>query len=132
MTRYYCAAERCNSDDKKLKKYAYMQNVKFFPFPTKLKAPRQRKIWVDLLRRKNYDPPKHHRVCSLHFVDGCPTETNPFPTLFAYNNFKNANKPRMTNSIEKRSKSATDLCECTPMNTTCPEPVMPLVSLPLF
>ena len=42
--------------------------------------------WCLLINRKNKDgslwyPGTYHRICSIHFVDGKPTETNPKPTL---------------------------------------------------
>lgn len=89
---YFCVAEGCNSDERKRGRYGYMANVRFHPFPTKKKASSHRKRWLELLRRKNYEPKRNHRVCSLHFVDEKPTEKHPFPELFAYNNFKDSQK----------------------------------------
>ncbi|XP_050040973.1 uncharacterized protein [Dermacentor andersoni] len=40
-----------------------------------------RKCWIENLQRKNFDPRTSSRVCSIHFVDGRPTEDNPYPTL---------------------------------------------------
>ncbi|XP_061190781.1 uncharacterized protein LOC133198829 [Saccostrea echinata] len=134
-TRYYCAAEGCHADTRKMGRYGYMAEVKFFPFPTQKKDPKCRRAWLSLLRRKDYDPPMHHRVkwnnslslyyfalfakysclstkniiffnvwvCSRHFVDGSPTPENPYPTLFAYNNFKEPLQDRSSTSITKRS-----------------------------
>ena len=102
--RYYCAAAGCFSDTKKIGKYGYMSEVTFHPFPTKKKAPKLRKRWLELLRRENYDPPSHHRVCSRHFMDGMPTEANPYPTLFEYNNYKISKNPRATSVLDKRAK----------------------------
>ena len=102
-SRWYCAAEGCHADTLKRGKYGYMANVTFFPFPTKKKDPRTRKKWLELLRREDYDPPRHHRLCSQHFVDGEPTKANPFPTLFRYNNFKEGVAVRSTNAMEKRA-----------------------------
>ncbi|XP_062568176.1 uncharacterized protein LOC134230395 isoform X1 [Saccostrea cucullata] len=45
----------------------------------------------------------HHRICSRHFVDGSPTPENPYPTLFAYNNYKEPLQNRSSTSITKRS-----------------------------
>lgn len=81
-----------------------MSDVKFFPFPTLKKDPKGRKRWLDLLRRENYDPPPYHRLCSLHFVDGGPTEKNPYPTLFAYNNFKQPRNVRSSAVVVKRKR----------------------------
>ncbi|KAK3108444.1 hypothetical protein FSP39_008084 [Pinctada imbricata] len=102
-TRYYCAAVGCFSDTKKVGKYGYMNDVTFFAFPTEKKDPKARRTWLNLLRRENYnDPPRNHRLCSRHFVDGKPTVTHPYPTLFGYNNYKEAKDPRQTTSIAKR------------------------------
>ena len=98
-----CAAEGCTSDGRKRGKYGYMANVEFFPFPTQKRAPKQRKKWLELLRRQDYEPKKGHRVCSLHFVDGRPTKENPYPTLFAYNNFKTSRVQRSDSAVLKRS-----------------------------
>nr|XP_037274932.1 oocyte zinc finger protein XlCOF22-like isoform X1 [Rhipicephalus microplus] len=40
-----------------------------------------RQCWLDNLQRANFDPNTASRVCSVHFVDGRPTEENPYPTL---------------------------------------------------
>ncbi|KAK3107488.1 hypothetical protein FSP39_015657 [Pinctada imbricata] len=101
-SRYFCAAERCYSDTLKKGKYGYMEDVRFFPFPTKKKNPRARKKWLDLLRRKDYEPSRKHRVCSLHFVDGEPTTENPYPTLFAYNDFKSDKNSRQSTRCQQQ------------------------------
>ncbi|XP_069116882.1 uncharacterized protein [Argopecten irradians] len=101
-TRYYCAAEGCFSDNKKLGKYGYMSDVKFYPFPTRKKDPKGRRRWLELLRRQDYDPPPYHRICSRHFVDGLPTAENPYPTLFSYNNYKQARNTRLSAASMKR------------------------------
>ena len=89
---YFCVAEGCNSDERKRGRYGYMKDVRFYPFPTQKKAPALRKRWLDLLRRENYEPKRNHRVCSLHFKEGRPTENHQYPELFAYNNFKESLK----------------------------------------
>lgn len=121
-TRYYCAAEgcsadrkKCSADRKKIGRYGYMENITFHPFPTQKKDPKGRKIWLKLIKRKDYDPPKHHRICSKHFVDWKPTNENPYPTLFSYNNFKEPIKSRSTGSIDKRNSGNSEK----PSNVTC-------------
>lgn len=116
--RYWCAAEGCNADDRKRGKYGFMDS-EFFSFPTKAKDPKGRKKWLDLLRRKDYEPKYHHRLCSLHFVDGRPTSAQPYPELFAYN-FKQTENVRGISSIMKRCPqeyssfhSTTDSCQQT-------------------
>lgn len=117
-TRYYCAAEGCSADTKKIGRYGYMENITFHPFPTQKKDPKGRKMWLKLLKRKDYDPPKHHRLCSRHFVDGKPTHENPYPTLFSYNNFKEPLKSRRTDSIDKRNSTSGNFEESS-INVTC-------------
>lgn len=86
---YYCVAPGSTSDDRKRGKCGYMQNVQFHAFPSKKKAPSERKKGLELRRRDvNFDPSRKARVCSLHFMDGKQTSENPFPELFEYNNFK--------------------------------------------
>nr|XP_022332717.1 ARL14 effector protein-like isoform X3 [Crassostrea virginica] len=82
MGRYYCAVMGCHADTRKIGRYGYMADIKFFAFPTQKKDPENRQIWLDLLGRKDYDPKRWHRVCSRHFVDGRPTRDNPYPTVF--------------------------------------------------
>ena len=65
-------------------------------FPTKPKDPLNREKCIRLINRsehtkssKLWSPKKGSRVCSLHFVDGMPTEENPYPTKnLGYNSEK--------------------------------------------
>ncbi|XP_070392110.1 uncharacterized protein [Dermacentor albipictus] len=50
-----------------------------FPQGEKNKLTRQGSIAS--LQRNNFNPGTSARVCSIHFVDGRPTEDNPYPTL---------------------------------------------------
>ncbi|XP_034026345.1 mitochondrial import inner membrane translocase subunit Tim21 isoform X2 [Thalassophryne amazonica] len=58
-----------------------------YPFPTERKDPNARKHWIRLINRKdiktgkNWMPRHFSRVCSVHFPDGSPTDTHPYPTL---------------------------------------------------
>lgn len=110
---FWCVAEGCSSDDRKVGKFGYMAQVEFFPFPTQKKNPKQRKKWLDLLRREDYEPQRNHRICSLHFVDGMPTAEHPFPELFAYNNYKRPEIERRLDSIMKR-----DMCRASSVSET--------------
>ncbi|XP_077538409.1 uncharacterized protein LOC144150981 isoform X2 [Haemaphysalis longicornis] len=47
-------------------------------FPVSLE---RRREWVVALNRKDFEPSKFARVCSVHFVDGKPTKINPTPRL---------------------------------------------------
>ena len=111
---YHCAAEGCTSDDRKRSKYPYMQNVTFFPFPTAKKNQKLRQKWLQLLRRDErfFEPNAKQRVCSLHFVEGKPTEKHPYPELFEYNNFRDISTKygtqpdvQRTATVDKLAKS---------------------------
>ncbi|XP_062587939.1 THAP domain-containing protein 11-like [Saccostrea cucullata] len=106
ISKYWCVVPGCTSDGRKkrnLEKYPAMEGVDFFPFPTRLKNNTIRKRWISQINRENFEPKRHHRVCSNHFVDGRPTECNPVPTLFPRNNFMRPLKERPQNAVEKRS-----------------------------
>ena len=103
---YWCAAEGCNSDDRKRGKYGFMADIEFFPFPSSKTNKKARNKWLDLLRRENYEPTYQHRICSRHFVDGRPTEQHPYPELFAYNGYKRSENTRSAMSIQKRMKQS--------------------------
>ena len=54
------------------------------PFPT---SPEKRRKWITLINRQKSEsnktqwiPDSNSKVCSDHFVDGIPTEKNPYPT----------------------------------------------------
>ncbi|KAJ8319695.1 hypothetical protein KUTeg_002738 [Tegillarca granosa] len=98
----WCCVPGCVSDGRKRGRYPFMNNVLFYPFPSALKEPKIRKKWLDQIMRPNdYIPGRSHRVCSLHFIDGCPTSTNPIPTLSPRNNY---GKPKTERSVSARLK----------------------------
>ncbi|XP_062586714.1 uncharacterized protein LOC134248321 [Saccostrea cucullata] len=111
MPRYYFVAEGCSSDSRKKGRYGFMADLEFFAFPTS-KYPKLRKKWLELLRRHEFDPSRHDRICSKHFVEGRPTEAHPYPELYRYNNYKRPQETRGTSSIEKRFTCTT--MEATP------------------
>ena len=96
-----CLAVNCNVDNlilKNLTKYPWMVDITFHSFPTDL---RERKIWYDLMKRGGEGDKltfdklgRIHRICSRHFVDGCPSTEHPHPTLFAHNNYGVSDSPR--------------------------------------
>ena len=82
----------------------------------------RRQRWIKALNRKNSDgklwqPNPNSRVCSNHFVDGQPTDSNPDPALnLGYNTSTKAQPPRklpakrtlyekITNPATKKRKS---------------------------
>ena len=94
MPVYHCAAVGCTNNTKKFgqeEKYKSMCGVTFHSFPHKLRQPRRRQEWLAQIKRKDLQPNKYSRVCSRHFVGGDgPTQDNPVPTLFQYNNYKDS------------------------------------------
>ena len=109
MVHLHCVAVGCTNDSRKIKlcgKYPDMLDadgniVAFFPLPSATRSIKQRKAWIKALRRADFNPDakeRWHCVCSRHFVDGRPTDTNPVPTLFDYNNFKRPVAERLTKS----------------------------------
>ncbi|XP_064477680.1 uncharacterized protein LOC135391360 [Ornithodoros turicata] len=44
-------------------------------------AAEKRRQWIIALNRKDFVPSKFSRVCSVHFIDGRPTNINPCPML---------------------------------------------------
>lgn len=93
---YNCAPG--TSEERKRERYEYMQNVQFYGFPPKKKAPSDRRKWLEFLRHYlKFDPSRKASNCSLHFMDGKPTSEHPCPDLFAYNNFKESRKVTVLN-----------------------------------
>ena len=84
---YYCCANKCNSSEDKRKnlvKYPWMKNITFHTFPRK-KNKRLIKQWISMASRENWEPNRHTRICSIHFVGlRGPTVKHPTPTLFDY------------------------------------------------
>ncbi|XP_065665774.1 uncharacterized protein LOC136087229 [Hydra vulgaris] len=99
-----CAVQGCSNSSRVLKKWlqAYCDQhmckrqanecscskpFRLYPFPTSKKNHGKRDSWKKLLNRidkdsnKLFSPSKDSRICSLHFVDGMPTDCNPYPTL---------------------------------------------------
>ena len=58
-----------------------------YPFPTIKNYPDRRKMWIKAVNRKhlttgkNWVPSADDRVCSIHFVDGKPSNTFPYPSI---------------------------------------------------
>ena len=100
MGRVYCAVVGCQNNSARLKKWkeqdcTFHVGLKLadcdckppftlFCFPSSRLRKDDRKVWVDLMRRKNPDgsewnPKGDDRVCSEHFLDGMPTYEHPYP-----------------------------------------------------
>ncbi|CAN7938085.1 unnamed protein product, partial [Ixodes hexagonus] len=77
-----------------------LQPYALYCFPQGEKNEETRRKWVTNLERKNLNPSKHAKVCSIHFVDGRPTETHPYPTL----NLRTANEVAKNRGRHKPSR----------------------------
>lgn len=68
-----------------------MHDVEFFAFPTQKKNPKGKRTWINLLRRKDHDPPRHHRVrffCNISKLQGLSSYLlRVSVTLFSIYNF---------------------------------------------
>lgn len=59
---------------------------RLFPFPSKREKDKSlREKWIELVAQekieKTWSPGEKSRVCSRHFVGGCPSLEHPHPTL---------------------------------------------------
>lgn len=58
---------------------------RLIPFPTERKDPDARLKWTKIVNRKvaggNWLPNQDSRICSVHFIDGEPTQLHPYPSL---------------------------------------------------
>ena len=66
----YCAAFGCNNNSSK------GARVSFFDFP---KDKSLRKQWILKVKRKNWRPSRHARLCSEHFEEGAFVQSPSFP-----------------------------------------------------
>lgn len=104
MPKCQCAIVGCHNGtyrlDKWRKTYCEIHNInhgtgccickppfKLFPFPSEVKDPEGRKQWIANVNRIDtqtgqiWQPTSDSRIRSLHFLDGIPTQMNPYPTL---------------------------------------------------
>ena len=61
-TMPYCVAYNCNNSEK------YSVSLHIYKFPSDDKV---RNIWIDKIRRKNWTPSQHSRLCSQYFTHDC-------------------------------------------------------------
>ena len=121
-----CAVTSCKNNSGKLKKWkgeictfhGILQEFcdcappfQLFTFPGPVRDPKDREIWVSLIRRKNVDgsdwhPTKEDRVCSDHFLDGMPTLEHPYPeeNLGYYLVFKHSRVVKRNFPMSPRNK----------------------------
>ena len=68
-----CCVPGCYSNSKKQKKLSFHK----FPQDDTL-----RKKWIGKIKRKDFVPTEHHRVCSLHFKNGKKMGSTDVPVIF--------------------------------------------------
>lgn len=76
----FCTVHECN---KGTSRCTCDPPFRLIPFPTERKDAKRRAEWIKLINRKDTDwaPDCNCRVCSVHFVDGEPSDSFPNPTL---------------------------------------------------
>lgn len=94
-----------------------------FPFPTERKNPDGRAVWIRNVNRVAADgkskwmPTENSRICSEHFVDNEPTQSNPYPTInLGYNTksvIKKTRPPPLDRSIIVDTPSKKKKCDST-------------------
>ncbi|XP_048755127.2 uncharacterized protein LOC125666055 [Ostrea edulis] len=104
MPARHCIAVGCTADSR-----TSSNDVSFYQLP---KVESELKKWLRLVRREGLSVDskadnRHYVVCSKHFIDGKPTLNNPYPTMFAYNNYKMATPRKTKNSHLGRKSSET-------------------------
>ncbi|XP_019621910.1 PREDICTED: uncharacterized protein LOC109468106 [Branchiostoma belcheri] len=122
MSRRQCCVIGCHNGGRKLKRWRdetctihnrvhfsceCPEPFRLHPFPTELQKPEARKEWTrrvcrqdEKKRSKIWVPNDDSRICSIHFVDGEPTEANPWPT-------QHMNTPRLHSTTPKPRKKPT-------------------------
>ncbi|XP_057690824.1 uncharacterized protein LOC130915103 [Corythoichthys intestinalis] len=98
-----CVAVGCtNREDKR-------RDLKFYRIP---REPERRARWTAAIRRENWAPNHHHRLCSSHFISGKkndnPRSPDYVPSIFSYkkSSVKRARK-EMAEKSASRQKSKT-------------------------
>ena len=85
----YCCVAGCNNSQRKpnsVHAKSHVRKLSWHRLPkgSSSKSSKNRKQWVDLIKKgkKDFKPNDDTQVCSNHFVDGQPTQSHPYPTLF--------------------------------------------------
>lgn len=68
---------------------------KLFSFP---KDQEDARHWVKNINRAGWEPKKNSRICSKHFIDGQPSDENPFPELEMGHQVKKVKRRRTATS----------------------------------
>ena len=117
MVNHYCCAPDCTISSQKIRqkwKYPGLADVIFFTFPTEKSDPKRRKLWIDLVRRENFDVKditKHTRICSRHWSGVGPTKNEPDPTIFAHNLHIKAEPNRKSSASHIGKRTFSVMCE---------------------
>ena len=129
-----CAAVNCNTLSGK--------GVSLYSFPAN---PSRRRLWINKVRRKDFNPSTHARLCEKHFTDESFKVSRTFarslgydlkrpqlkedavPLLFDYNNYtiKDRKKTRSSLAMEKRRRM--EVCSATNSNTNLYEYICTLI-----
>ena len=94
-----CVAECGNSQRHPdlIKAESHVEHIKWHRVPrgTSVKNVLLRKQWIDLIKKgkKSFHPGNETFVCYNHFVDGEPTQSHPYPTLFLRSATSTERKP---------------------------------------
>ena len=67
-----CSAYGC------AKRFVKGQETRFFRFP---RDPERRRRWVLAIRRREWQPTEHSRICSDHFVKGMDSQSIKYVTV---------------------------------------------------
>uniref|UniRef100_A0A8W8JAR5 THAP-type domain-containing protein n=1 Tax=Magallana gigas TaxID=29159 RepID=A0A8W8JAR5_MAGGI len=70
--------EECSEHGKRHEDCPCQAPFRMFCIPAQVDT---RLRWLKAINRKDYQPGKKDQVCSIHFLDGCPTKLNPDPQL---------------------------------------------------
>ncbi|XP_057290859.1 uncharacterized protein LOC130613547 [Hydractinia symbiolongicarpus] len=103
--------ERCEIHEVNHEECSCQRPFSLYCFPSVLRNYEQRQRWIKAMRRINPDksdwvPKQSDRVCSVHFVDGTPSQKYPDPTLELGYDTPVTKKPRrelFRHSLEKSS-----------------------------
>ena len=85
-------------------------------FPTRIKKPVDKQNWIHLLNHVSssnrlWSRKKSSRVCSIHFIDGVPTDENPYPTEnLGYNSKRKVENLTNSSCNPRRRKKAKMSC----------------------
>ena len=111
---YTCCVPGCYSNSKQEKHLSFYMIPKDKILETK---------WLNAIKRKDFTPGKHHRVCSLHFKDGKKMGATDVPKLIPLipkPTFRKPPKERSTQCLTSNTKHSSELPDsvCVETNNT--------------